>query len=458
MISQLKSYIDNLLIFYHNHQKTIKRTLLFLLIIYAFHKLIKKIRKSRNINKSIAIIGVGPSGLLMSKMLNKKGYKNISLYGNFSENQTNTINKEGIVIDTNACFFHAGYNNSVYKLCKEYNMDIEPLDSYDFGTDDNNKLFIKKYEDNDYSLLDLIKFAYHSICCSIFKNITDSYNVTALEYANKHNMKWIFNQLFANGQLYGFLDNVSAYHLFEWYRPSTLFALVFNFMIRGKYIISQGYEILFNKIFSSLKIKDYNDIQIKKVIKDKNSNQIILIDENDNEIKKDKVLICCPPIYVDTPLNQIVDINNDIEYTKVFIICFTSNKPNPIGTYYEKHYLTEGIRNKITAFRYFGIDKDGKHLYKALGYATNTITETDLKEKVITEINNKLELDVIDIFYWKIHNYNIRFTTKGLQNNKHKGCKQLQGKDNIWYASGPFNHWDIDSIYEYNQKLIKKYF
>ena len=458
MITKLKEYIDTIIQFYQTHEKTINRTLLFLLVIFIFRKIVIHLRYRRNKDKSIAVIGTGPSGLLMTRMLNKKGYKNISLYGNFGENQVNTIIKDGIHIDTNACFFHAGYDNSVYKLCKEYKMDVETLDSYDFGYNKNNKLFIKKYEDDNYSMIDLIKFAYHSICCSIFKNITNSYNITALEYAKKHNMKWIFNQLFANGQLYGFLDNVSAYHLFEWYKPSTLFSLVFNFKIRGKYIISKGYEILFDKIFRDLKIKDYNDVKIKKVIKDKDTNKLTLIDESGNEIQKDKVLVCCPSIYLDTPIKEIIDTDTDIEYTKVFILCFTADKESPIGTFYEKHYLTEGYRNKITAFRYFGTDKDGKHLYKALGYMSFDITETELKEKVLLEIREKLRLEVFDIFYWKIHNYNIRFTTKALRQNKHKNCRNIQGKDNIWYSSGPFNHWDIDSIYEYNQKLINKYF
>lgn len=262
----IQTYIENLLLFYKSHKKSIQRTLLFLFVLYVFRKLIHKVYRQ----KSIAIIGAGPSGLLMSKMLNKKGYTNISLYGNFIDNQVNTIEKDGITIDTNACFLHAGYHNSIYKLCKEYDMDIEQLDSYDFGTDEQNQLFIKKYEDDKYSLWDLMQFAYHSICCSMFKHITNSYNITALDYAKKYNMKWIYNQLFTNGQLYGFLDNVSAYHLFEWYKPSTLFSLVFHFIIRGKYIISKGYEVLFQKIFNSLTLKEVKDIKIKKVIQDKN--------------------------------------------------------------------------------------------------------------------------------------------------------------------------------------------
>lgn len=456
MILNVKKYMAVFLEFYQKHKKTIHRTLLFLLVIIIFRKVIIHIQYKKNQHTNIAVIGCGPSGMLMTRMLNKKGYKNISLYGHFEDNQVNTIIKDGVYMDTNACFFHAGYNNSIYKLCKEYNMDVEKLDSYDFGYDTNNKLFMKKYESDHYNMFDLIKFAYHSICCSIFKNITNSYNMSASEYAKKYNMKWIFHQIFSSGQLYGFLDNVSAYHLFEWYKPSTLFSLIFNFKIRGKYIISKGYETLFKKIFDDLHIKEHKNIKIKKVFKNKESNKLTLIDDDGNKIHKDKVILCCSPIYLDTPLDSIINKKKDIEYTKIFIICFKADRESPIGTFYEKHYLTEGYKNKITAFRYFGVDKDGKHLYKALGYMSFDMTE--IKEKVLLEIKEKLQLNVIDTFYWKIFDYNIRFTVNALKQNKHKDCKHIQGKDNIWHSSGPFLHWDIDSIYEYNQKLIKKYF
>ena len=108
-----------------------------LLLFVIVRKIIRFTPKANFPNKRIAIIGSGPAGIISAKKLQERGYKNITIYGKFNDSQVETFNIDGVVVDTQACFLHSGYENSVGKLCKEINFELDTIESHVFNKPPN---------------------------------------------------------------------------------------------------------------------------------------------------------------------------------------------------------------------------------------------------------------------------------------------------------------------------------
>ena len=422
--------------------------MIFVIFVFVYLFIINKNKKINNNDKkkSIGIIGCGPAGLMSALLLNDKGFNNITLYGDFKENQVNTLKYKDITVDTYACFLNTGYHKSVVKLCDRFNLNLSVIKTYSYNNNNNNNII--SIVKNIYGYFVFLCFCiYYTI--NKFNNI---FSVSANKFSEKYNMTWPKKNSFVNNQLYGYTNDVSAYHLFEWYKLSTIisfFLSMFILNLNNVFIITKGYETLFRRIFNSLKLKKYYNKKILKVYVENNKN--ILIDENNKKIYHDIVLVACPLNNIITPLYKYIDVNKDIIYTKIFTILFTSTTEyKNIGVYYLNNMKNE--YNKIISFRYFGHSKKtNKYIFGCVGYANKYIT----KNNIINDIYN-IKINVTDVLFWNVLNYNYRFSIDALKKGKHLLAEKKQGNDNIWYTTGPFTHWDIDSIYKKCNSVVTK--
>ena len=414
--------------------------LLILIVVYIIYQITKCPVLDKNVN--IGIIGCGPSGILAAKNLNDKGYYNITMYGSYSDNQCNTLKIGEIYADTCACFMHAGYNNSVAKLCHQYGFETREVISK-----------IKQIDGNKSNTVNQIKFAFFSILAFFFKNHTDIFNCTAEEFAKRYNLIWPEENTFVHGQLYGYNDKVTAYHLFDWYSPRSLWPIFINAKTALKInddekiflntvVINKGYGNLFLKIFNDLTITAHHETYIKTVEKSK----VVTID--DVHYEHDLIIVACPPNNrLETPLTALLE-SDDIDCTYVFAIIWGSeHKPFDETVHYYPAPITSKQYNRIISHRYFGKDLD--HIQQGCGYTTANSTVEDLLIQLKEQIG-----ETTAIYYFKKFKYNHRFSVDALNAGVHRKAFELNGKDNIWYSSGPFTHWDIDSIHEYTERLV----
>ena len=410
-------------------------------------------------SNKIAVIGSGPSGIFTCYFLNKHGYTNIDLYGDLEEAQPKTIMVDDIVNDVTTSYGTYGYSNSIGKIIDEFKFTktfIPKPEHKQIIT--NNKL--SEFEDvsnNEY--LGMIFFIIHGIFWKILKDLSIGnyvYGISMEEYKNKYitqdTLFWLDSGGSAQG--YGFLDEVTAYHLFRWLRPSIF--LTGNLgKASNSYMIQQGFGILFETIYDSLETKHKIN---KRVIKVSKNNLIT----EDNKLKKyDNIFVCCPLLSIKTPLE--FNDHKHITYSTVFTYLFEvkTKIKNLRHIVFCLDNISEHKKNAVLTIRYNNTTADGteskcgRYLYGCFGYC-----ETFNENEVISIIQQELKgygFDIKSDLYFKIYKYNYRFTQNAIEDGVHLYVNKHQGKDELYYLGGMLSHWDVDSIYEHSREIVNKF-
>jgi hypothetical protein len=174
----------------------------------------------------------------------------------------------------------------------------------------------------------------------------------------------------------------------------------------------------------------------------------IVIDNGDIH-KYDSVIVACSPTLLKSPIDQILK-SEDYRKTRIFISIYYSKVASDIGVYYNSDVLENNEYNKITATRCFGKNTKGLYIYGALGYATFDIDPIELHSLIMRHITVELQI------YWKVTDYNHRWSSTAIKNGKKTLAEGSQGKDNIWYSTAPFCHWNLDGIYEHVENICER--
>ncbi len=88
----------------------------------------RKIEKERNLNAKIAIIGAGPAGLHVAKLLKNRGFKNIVIFEKTNRlgGKVYTLKHDSQVYEMGACYVSVDYP-LVLKLAEEYGCELIPI-------------------------------------------------------------------------------------------------------------------------------------------------------------------------------------------------------------------------------------------------------------------------------------------------------------------------------------------
>lgn len=399
-------------------------------------------------DKSIAIIGSGPSGIMTAKHLKEKGYTNITIYGDFDKCQLKTLHINDIPIDTQACFLHQGYNNTVAVLCKDYGFNIESI--YTNFIDKNVKN-IRPTKWQSFKLGLLIIYYYY------INQKSDVLGESAQQFLDNNSINaWFDQNLALNGQLYGYTEEISTLDAMTWYETfiPTLFLPFLTLHLNGTSIIKEGYEPLFKKILNSLNINRIKKDVYSVIPEDDGKIKLILKDKT--EVYYNNVILACPTTNVYSPLDNVLKYS-DYSVTYIFVLFYYSKViPNKIGVYYNSEALNNSAYNTITAHRYFGDNEDGLSINGVLGYIDPIIDKDRLLSNIIKQTSEILKIPHMETIYWRTEAYNTRFSSDTIKKGLYSKAWDLQGKDGIFYASAPFCHWNIDSICDHVKRMCTK--
>ncbi len=412
-------------------------------------------------HQKIAVIGAGPAGIFAAVELQEAGYQDVSIYGKFEEAQCRTKHIDGAVADVGTCYVHSGYFNSIKKFVKRYDIHIKYLgsDAKTVNSSNINQAIQPSKRERFFTYLAILYFLLHSIIWKFLKYTRLGswfYGVSFEKYLKNVGLgKLAKSFVFGPGgvaQGYGFLNNVNAYRLFRWFRPSIFLTPIMNKRKKGTGIIVEGYGTLFHRAYQT--ISKRNDLHIREVIRE--GKKIKLIDENGSEVLYDIAIIACPFKHISSPISKIVN-KDRIQSTPLFSYLWTTDiAPNFEDRIYILDYINENKTNALTTYRTYGKTNSGKHLLWGVGYASDGIDREILKQKIENQINKELNLNVDTCAFFEIFDYNVRFSITGIREGLHLKVRNAQGKDNIWYSGGMLSHWDVDSIYEFDKSLVNR--
>lgn len=407
----------------------------------------------------IAVIGAGPAGITMALELKKRGYTEIVIFGDPEEAQYKTIKVEDVSADVGTSYFHSGYANTIYELVKRAGVHVRYLVPAEM-LDSSNQPVTLKLKDRIVLLFMLLWFQVTSIKWRLLRNTVFSKNasISMQEYLNKRGLNKLANSIvFSAGgiaQGYGFLNEVTAYHLFQWFSFTMFLTLLGTAMGKGIGTIVEGYGELFSRLLAE-------HVLIKKTVRsvqarfnsESGRQEVILVTDEGKEYKFDHVVIACPLDKIVSPASSLINHHTRTE-TRFFSFCWTSTEPPFFADrIYYTDYMSQNEKNKILAARAYGKTLSGLYVYWGTGYVSDEVGEESLQQALIQQINEQMKLKIEKMHFLKIFNYNLRFKEEAIEQGIHLQLRKLQGVNHIWYSGGMLSHWDIDSISEFNKKL-----
>jgi hypothetical protein len=276
------------------------------------------------------------------------------------------------------------------------------------------------------------------------------------EYKDRHITKDTLFWLDSGGsaQGYGFLDEVTSYHLFRWLRPS-IFLTGEMGVTSYAYMIQEGFGSFFQKVHDSLLTTRKINKQVTKVSK-------YQITTKDNKAEHyDSIFVCCLLSSIKTPLK----INNDkhITYSMAFTYLFESKRQ--LTDLRHIAYCLDNIRdhrktailtlrsNNTTADG--SVSNSGRYIYGCFGYC-ETLNESKVKSIIRKELE-QYGFDIKTDHYFKIYKHNYRYTQQAIEEGIHLYVNEQQGENGLYYLGGMLSHWDVDSIYEHSREIVNRF-
>lgn len=410
-----------------------------------------------NNEKTIAIIGAGPAGITCALELKKRGFKNITIFGKFEEAQCRSLHIGGVVADVGTCYLHSGYWNTVKPLVREFGLHLNYLEAPTLINDRGETPRLRLHEKVE-TLLGLLFFIGLSFKWLFTYRSEKSrrYGVPMEDYLRAHRLGK-FSQSFVLGpggiaQGYGFLDEVTAYGAFRWFRPSIFVTVVANKLRRGTATIREGYGVLFQKILSGL---NHRPELARSVAPSEIGPRptVAVTTEGGEALFFDHVVVACPPGKVQSPLSSVLPPGS-VRSTRFFSFLWTSATP---PWFADRVYFTDEIRSKsrdkILSFRVYGQTDEGLYVYWGAGYATENTPKPMLETRLRTQIEQSCRTDIERVHFFEVFDYNLRFSAGAVRDGLHLTIDRMQGQGNIWYTGGLLSHWDVDSIQEHNRSL-----
>ena len=416
----------------------------------------------RNPLRKIAVIGAGPAGILAAIELQDAGYENITIYGKFEEAQCRTKHVENVTADVGTCYVHFGYFNTIKKLVKRFDIHIKYLEAQPKSVNSTN-VHAAVFPSVIEKILTYLRLFYFLLHAFIWKFLKHSYlgqllyGISFEKYLRRVGLSGMIKSFVLGpggvAQGYGFLKDVNAYRLFQWFRPTIFMTPIMNKRKKGTGVIAEGYGTLFKRAYDS--ISNHREMLIHSVMPSENG-RVKIEAENGKEEFYDSVIVACPLQNIQTPVSNLFQ-KGTTQSTPFFSYLWTSESaPHFEDRIYILDYINENKTDVLSTVRLWGKTDSGKYLYWGAGYASEQTANETLKQKLEAQANKELELPVSSCEFFEVFDYNVRFSAAAIRDGIHLKVRKAQGKNNIWYSGGMLSHWDVDSIHEFDIGLVKK--
>ncbi len=402
----------------------------------------------------IAIVGAGPAGLLCALDLKDRGFKNVTVFGLPEESQTRTRVVDGVPADVGACYLHCGYWNTVAPLVRRFGLHLHFMGQPTLLTDNGAPLQVSRRE-RRVAAMAMARFFLSVVNYRLRHRGEGSrrYGVRFDEFLRARNLGVLGNSfIFGAGSVaqgFGFWPNVSAYSALRWLSPLLFLTPLMNRFNRGTASIQEGYGTLFGKIEAEL-----NVVRTKvSAVMPMAAGGVAVTLQDGETLKFDQAVVACAGA-ITSPISPL--LAGATTRTRFFSFLWTSPIRLPRR---DRVYLMNHARNEaqdvIVSYRRYGQTRGGDQVYWGVGYLSDGMDKESLEPLLQRQIETELGLSVAQVHFHEIFDYNRRFTVDAVRSGIPAEIAARQGKDGIWYSGGLLSHWDINSISQFNRRLVR---
>lgn len=381
---------------------------------------------------TIAIVGSGPAGILMALELCDRGYRKIEVYGRLDDSQVQSVKFDGVNINIGAVGATSRAHTAPNLLSVANRFGMKP----------SNVIY---QNDVTYSRPEDVK-SIATLGELPYETIKNSWSKSISAWANSNGVSpdilrtpGLLNYSLTG---YGPVTQIPLYH--------SVTGLVNALSNDNVMYILDVYKLMngIKGYLSAKGVKFYNtnaaNVEKKK---------ITLVG---GAVKQfDIIIISCDPSKINHPLSHILE--GAIEHTNYFSAVFTvTGGPPPMtDIMIYNDVISENTKNKTVGYIVRHVPGSNIYHIVAYGYHGPDTNDELILGNVMDQLNATLPDNTIvaqKIYRW---DHNLRYTKSAIQLDIPKMVGLEQGKDNIWYNSGLFSHWDISNIGEFNHILVE---
>lgn len=484
------------------------------------------IKGPKSLSDDIAIIGAGPSGIHMAYLLKEKGFKNVKILERTNRlgGKSTSIKYRGTIHELGTVYISKDYEENVISLLKKFtNSTLVPIPMASVWADNSTSgipfatyIFLKlksKYKD---VTLDNLKKMYVSTIykyIALHRSLFGEYKGELMPEPSEHTKSKIsgsFYDFLKRNELedlkdlltasftlqgYGQLDEVPALYGLLWNTPRLMQSIVsfLNGDDGGLYILSNGFESLWNCMANTLDLDITYNISVRYIHIDDNAhdingktNKIFVYYKDDPKgpikIESYDFLIWTPPVSKIVKLiggNEIKEekkMFSSMEhtyYTTSLVDVYESKRSvSPVDWWFDRIYSKQNMA--VWASRESYASTHGYHGYN---YAEGKYPTGDDADKKRTSVfyqyskkkPNKRQLRSIlkqhlknygatrsKMLYQRKWPYFERFNFRDAERGHHWKVLRLQGEHKIWFCGSSVSFESVKSVVEYNQLLVSR--
>lgn len=209
-------------------------------------------------NLRVGIIGAGPAGLSLAKLLRQKGFTNIELLeaGDRAGGKARSVNLDGVEFNLGACYVTTGYG-LVRRWLREYGITTQRQFKPVYVDQENRRVDYIPYLMRGTNPLSALwqcaryvwlwskRYVQTEVWRETPAAVLDELAMPATRWFEKHRMPFLIKPCRRGYQVmgYGVLEEVPMLHVLRWVTPTLLMSGMLNFLFEVR-----NFESLFSKI------------------------------------------------------------------------------------------------------------------------------------------------------------------------------------------------------------------
>lgn len=411
-------------------------------------------------NTRIGIIGGGPAGLSIARLLKEKGFVNTVVFEALPQvgGKSYSVQQGDTIVEMGTCY--ATFSHKVTnRWMREYKMEMSGLGDQRFDGAD----FMDYINAGSGPMLPMQVFKYRNAKAKLEKAMRQpSPPEWALAQAAMPIRDWLqerglgkiehFFHRSTTNIAYGFVDEVPTIQALCWNDME----LIWSGLLKQLRMPVEGWAEFWNKVASDLDVRLNTPVQ---QIERTGSYSILTTD--DGKRHEFDQLICAIPVddfsKLTEPTENEVFVNDSIiwnGYTTTLFAAENWFKDVHVEAY--KNAVIPGAKlGQLLSARHDGYEADfGGDLYLS-GQLSGDYSSDELKELLKEDVARKGG-NVTNIILQKMWKYHARYNLDAVKSGLLNRLTSMQGELGTWYTGATFSYEAVSHITSFNVKLAQK--
>jgi predicted NAD/FAD-binding protein len=407
----------------------------------------------------IGLIGGGPAGISLARLLKEFGLNDITVFEANDKvgGKSSTYQFGNSVAELGTCYTTLAHRR-VKKWVREKSLHLDRIGTMKF--DGKNFMNYVNSAGGPPFALQLLRF--HLDGRRLLRQMSvanppaevcDEAASSIGEWVRKRNLPKV--ELFLHRMItlqgYGYLNETSAFQAHQWCDGR----LILSGALNQVHMIREGWSQLWNLLADDINVRLSTPVESVERSKDG-----IIVNSSSGFEKFDHIVCAIPldefgKLCRQTPDEKFVNSNIDWQGYTTSLIASRNWFQDWDVEAYSSPVRPGASYGELLGARFEGTEDElGGNLY-ITGQLPGELTSAELKELVLADLERH-GVDVTNFIEQRRWKYFPRYKSAGLRAGLVQHMRQMQGKNNTWYTGATFSFEAVSHIVEFNALLARQ--